>query len=340
MRILGITVFAFACIQSGCQQKSSAPLQFDAYEVDLGVVRGGTTIRREFNYVVSGGSDVAITDLLSSCQCTAASSGELGLPHRPGDNGVVALELNVDEYGGRFSSSVQVVTSPESKSPIVLRVHGTAWSFPRVTGVQPQFVEVPVGRPFEIDVKLVALSPQGEQSYDPDWNNSSLDGFVVASHQMSTLPLAPAGAQVVAGVREQHSLCLKHPAIESLGSIEKRIEIAWKGFEKRSEILVSVIVIHPLALSTPTIFLGFLKPGEMVDKSFSFASKAKDGLTGFVIERKDPGNTQASLTQEDSGLRIQVTAPEVPGRFTSEWTLLSNDPELPPLNIPVSGIVR
>jgi Protein of unknown function (DUF1573) len=337
LRAVCLSVWVFL---PGCQESLKLPLQFDHQEIELGVVRGGSKIRQEFPFTVAGKGDVLIGDLRSSCQCMAVSSAKVGERLKPGERGVVTLELAVDEYGGDFVGSINVITIPESPVPITLRVHGVALSYPQVAGEQPIIVNVPLGEGFEINVNVFAQRPEGEPKYVPDIKQSRLCGFHVESHESVEAPLLPQGAQVVTGVRERHVFRMQHEPVLTPTSRRETLEIAWKGIDHRASVAVKIIARHPLSLSTANPFLGFVKPGDKIDTTFLFARELKCAANEISFELTSEGEGSASLSPDGKGIHISLIAPTMPGRFTRSWRVISPDQGIPPLEVKVAGIVR
>lgn len=324
----------------GCEKAPVNLLRFEQQQVELGVVRGGSSIRHEFSFVVAGDSEVAISELTTSCQCMAGTSAKLGVRMKSGDHGTVTIDIPLDEYGGDFVGSIGVKTVPESPVPIVLRVHGVASSYPRVTGPYPLVLKVPIGEEFVFDMDLVARKPGQAQSYIPDMENSSLCGFSLASHEKLETALPPQGGQIGVGVRERHSFRMRHPPVLKPISYDATLKIAWKGIDYRTSVAIKVITRHPLLTLTTDSFLGFVKPGKTIETSFVFADELQCTSDEILLEPASQGNDSASITSDGKRIRVLITAPIRPGRFIRTWRVLSPNRNLPALELKVAGIVH
>jgi len=339
-RILRNLAYVAVGVLAGCGEQFDAPLLFEQSEIELGVVRGANRVRHAFPFRVTGASEVVVSELKSSCQCIAATTATLGKPLRRGECGEIVLELAVDEYGGDFVGTVHVVTVPESPKPILLRVHGVASAHPTIAGTQPIPLKIRVGRPFVIAVDVVATKPEREAPYVPDLEQSRLGKFYLESHTMAQTQLRPQGAQIVAGIQERHSFQFRHDAARTVLNEIETLEIAWKGIEHRTGIAVRIHAIHPLVLLSPNPFLGFVKPGAIVEAKFAFAVDMEFPQDQVRCEPVSVNDGTATIVPTADGVFVRLTAPAVPGRFTQQWRLSCPDAEIEPMDLKISGIVR
>ena len=98
------------------------------------------------------------------------------------------------------------------------------------------------------------------------------------------------------------------------------------------------IVPHPLEPQLRHVFCGFLRPGERWSRSVA-CQRAPGASVGAASLHVDGTGLRARIVDDD---RIEITgeAPPNPGRFERlVWIKFSPD-SIPPVRIPVTGIVR
>jgi uncharacterized cupredoxin-like copper-binding protein len=81
---------------------------------DFGKVENGKVVDYDFKFVNHGNSTLNITDIQTSCGCTAALVSSKAL--KPGENGTIKVQLNTKGHSGKMVRTV-TIKSNDPKAP-------------------------------------------------------------------------------------------------------------------------------------------------------------------------------------------------------------------------------
>jgi Protein of unknown function (DUF1573) len=125
----GITPADIHIPTSGYEQTDPAKLpklEFDADTIDAGIVAQGTVITRTYGFVNSGGSDLIIADVRSTCGCTIGKNWPRH-PIKPGERGSIDVSFDSEGRNGVQVKSVSIVSNAvPSTHMLILRSEVTA----------------------------------------------------------------------------------------------------------------------------------------------------------------------------------------------------------------------
>jgi hypothetical protein len=87
-------------------------LKFDTDTIDAGRIAQGTVISRTYGFVNSGGSELILTDVRSTCGCTVGKTWPKH-PMKPGERGEIEVTFDSEGRSGTQVKSVSVITNAQ-----------------------------------------------------------------------------------------------------------------------------------------------------------------------------------------------------------------------------------
>ncbi|NUN07956.1 MAG: DUF1573 domain-containing protein [Ignavibacteriaceae bacterium] len=110
-------------ILSGASQGGPAgpKITFNSLQYDFGIVAEGKKVPYTFTYKNTGDEDLVISDVRTSCGCTAAVVEGKNL--KPGESGRLQIELDTSNRSGRMSRNITVTTNEKSSPMKVLTIY-------------------------------------------------------------------------------------------------------------------------------------------------------------------------------------------------------------------------
>jgi hypothetical protein len=100
-------------------------IEFASTVFDFGKVNQGELVKHEFVFTNTGTATLEITDVKPGCGCTTAGTWDKLV--EPGKTGIIPLQLNSANFGGKISKSATVTCNDPNRSNVVLQITGTVW---------------------------------------------------------------------------------------------------------------------------------------------------------------------------------------------------------------------
>ena len=114
---------AAACNQPAREAPPSAPhIAFDDPTFDFGQVEQGNKVAHEFVFHNTGGTDLAIDNVRTSCGCTAAVTSAKVIP--PGQSGTIRATFDTSNVFGKKRKTVTVYSSDPAHAVSTLLITG------------------------------------------------------------------------------------------------------------------------------------------------------------------------------------------------------------------------
>lgn len=112
------TVFAQTRTNSG----KGAKIKLAATTYDFGTVTQGTAVKHIFKFKNVGTDTLKITQVRSSCGCTAAESSKIIPPQKDGQ---IEVHFNTDSQMGKVSKTVYIFSNDVEAPQRSVSIHGT-----------------------------------------------------------------------------------------------------------------------------------------------------------------------------------------------------------------------
>jgi hypothetical protein len=103
--------------RSALQSHSQPGDQFDLTMFDFGKVNQGEVVKHEFVFTNTGTATLEITAVRPGCGCTTAGIWDKLV--EPGKTGIIPLQFNSANFGGKVFKSATVTCSDPNRSNVV-----------------------------------------------------------------------------------------------------------------------------------------------------------------------------------------------------------------------------
>ena len=94
-----------------------------ASNIDLGKIKGSTQNEVEFKFTNAGKNDLIIRNVKSTCGCTVAEQGIVGVGIKAGTSSSIKATFNSGGYSGKVTKLIYVYTNDPKNSEIVLQLN-------------------------------------------------------------------------------------------------------------------------------------------------------------------------------------------------------------------------
>lgn len=311
-------------------------LAFSAPMARIGRVAGERSIEQDFEFRVPGKHPVTITGFITSCGCTTPSSDLIGRPLAPGTTHKLRVRVRPDGTGDVRTRTIQLLTKPESRYPISVGVQYQVISPPRVS-VARVIADTQPGQSPVADVKITYRRLPEDRPIPLVRNRCQASHFEIVDVQSTS-------EEITVNAQTNRRMIVDTTVIKLRG------RQAWHAgrhlgslkltLSDHTEFIVptEIRVQHPLQPKLDRVFCGILGPRE----SWSAIIPCQPENPGIAqIESAESTGVSVSISLNDAGdLELRGSAPAAKGRFATEVTIHFEPPRIPPLAIPVSGVVR
>jgi hypothetical protein len=153
---------------------SGPKIQLDEEVFNFGSVKQGTKVLHEFTFKNLGDADLVITDVKTSCGCTAAVTSARTIA--PGGEGTLKVSFNSSGRSGSQNKSITLVSNDPENPRLMVRLSGKV-----DRGDQPQIRIEPK------DLDIGVIDPGGSKSSEVTITNTGkvdlvLESFVGRNH--------------------------------------------------------------------------------------------------------------------------------------------------------------
>ncbi len=133
-----LILFGLLSVMTGHPVFASGPkIQIEESEYDFGTIKAGEAIAHEFNFLNAGTADLIITDVKTSCGCTAAVTSAKTIA--PGEAGSLKVTFNSAGRKGRQNKTATIFSNDPEQPKIAVRMRGHV-----DPGEQPEIAVAPL----------------------------------------------------------------------------------------------------------------------------------------------------------------------------------------------------
>ncbi|HLP59510.1 MAG TPA: DUF1573 domain-containing protein, partial [Candidatus Deferrimicrobium sp.] len=129
---LMVSTLLFAADQTPTQKPEAKPavpsfsgnavMKFDKMVIDFGEAEAGKTVDAEFKFENAGKETLVISNISTSCGCTAVKSEKN--EYKPGEKGTLPVKFNTQGYTGAVSKSITVTINNKDNPYVRLELKG------------------------------------------------------------------------------------------------------------------------------------------------------------------------------------------------------------------------
>jgi len=335
-------LLAAAMAMTGCANRptdeagAEAPLIIEKPTVDLGFVRGVSSVSHDFVFKTWGKGPVTIRKVISSCTCSGVSPDLVQMTLPPNTTQLVSMTMRVAWQPGEKTADVEFLTDPPSPRPLVLKLRTLSADRP-VASPQTLNVRAVDGASPRGTLKLTYLRKPTDRPLTLDLSKSNLKPFVLKSQDLRTTEESPVVGQGKVAT-DVLSLNLEADPKLPIGVHSRELHLVWAEDELPSvDVPVHVDVMHPLTPSVSRVFCGEVSPGQAVTKEVRMIRRQAGSRLRDAASKSDL--VKATISDDRNSLKLDISAPERPGRFEAAVVLSYDTPNLPDTIVTVSGIV-
>ncbi len=174
LRVFPYIAALFFCMGVSTVFASGPKIQLDEDVFNFGSVKQGTKVTHEFKFKNLGDADLVITDVKTSCGCTAAVTSTRNIA--PGQEGTLLVNFNSSGRSGPQNKTITLVSNDPENPRLMVRITGKV-----DRGDQPQIRIEPK------DLDIGVIDPGGSKSSEVTITNTGtadlvLESFVGRSH--------------------------------------------------------------------------------------------------------------------------------------------------------------
>lgn len=336
----GVTLM-FVAIMSGCNRDEPpladqpSTLSFAQPVAILGEVPAGEMISHDFGFQTWDRGPVTISAIHTSCACTTSTTDLIG--RRLDAETQYSLPIRIRPQNENLSTTqtIRIETSPPSASPLALAVQYRVESGPEPSTSQLVATTAHDAVP-EATLYIVDRRSPDSPVVHLDMAKSTATDFRLQQPSLSTQV-----SQI--NQHRQQKVAVDTTTVKLTGRkrwpVGEHHGLAHLQFSDGSTRTVRTLikVPSPFQPGLDRVFCGFLKPGQ----TWSTAIRCRrfnlpDSVRVSVTASND--STVAQLSSDDI-VHVSGRAPDSAGRFAESITITVPDQDIPPVRIPISGIV-
>jgi hypothetical protein len=294
---------------------------------------GGCQIEFVFPFTV-GQEDVVIEKIDPSCGCIVSDTPMIGQPLPAGSE--QSLKLTMDLWGrcGEFISFVHVVTTPEPKEPIMLKMVVFVKQLPEVVPSEIRCRGI-LGKKIEnVELYINYQRDESVANIELDIENTDFGKFRFVHSDAGS----EASVMQPKEIRDRVQLKLESEEPYPLGQHEEKLTICFKGGFEPIIVPMKIQIVPPVALAVERLFIGEVAPGEekTMPVRVTFHEFRQEPMVRILSADE---NIQAKFDDKTMRLYVTVKAPQEAGRFENKMrlTLGADDSSF---DFPISGIVQ
>jgi hypothetical protein len=342
------TTLVVACLlvaTGGCSRQEATrsnsvanlPLIIENPDRRVELPRGSRNANEAFSLRAWDKTPVEITDVTTTCGCTAVTPDLVGCKLEPDSTKAFHVAMNVLPAQNDQSVVVQFFTQPPSPKPMTVTLHATARALPTVV---PSSLISEIAfdsrQPFNVRVTYFRRATEAPLALQPE--RSTLAPFVLDKTEVKSEPRISQPEQIDAPVVDTVTLSMSLERPLTVGLHEYVMHLAWCDGNPDSVVPVRIQVRHPLAPSLGAVFCGELSAGQKWTLTIPLAAygERKVHIRNIKSVRS---LAEARLNDAQDALEVNVNAPQLRGRFEDTVVLSYDDPSVPDCNLRVTGVV-
>ena len=302
-------------------------IRFDNYTYDFGKIEPGQKIERTFVFKNAGDKELTVSNVRTTCGCTAALLSDKNIPSK----GKGEIKVSFDTTGRSGLENQKIfVHSNDSITPIVqLQIQGLVKADLAISPRNIAFGDIKKGT---ISTREIYITDQtGEnvkvtkvESY-PSFLSAIFSSITVKSYQ---------GYKVLISLSPNTPLCSLEGKVTIYTTDKKHLEI---------EIPVTANIIGDIEFYPSMFFFGFVKQGSNPTAIITISTT---GAAPLKIERVENGqnfiSTKFISTSEGKKYKLTATlSKDIPkGNIKGTITIYTDNPDQPRIEIPIFGFVE
>lgn len=160
IRILYAVMGIFFFVGLAQVEAANPRISFQEKDYNFGTVKSGAEVTHEFSFRNKGDADLIITDVKTSCGCTAAVTSAKTIA--PGEKGTLKVTFNTRGRRGHQTKTITVSSNDPKQPQAAVRIAGEvdAGKQPRIT-VTPMSLDIGVIPPGGSVVREVSVTNNG-----------------------------------------------------------------------------------------------------------------------------------------------------------------------------------
>ena len=316
-------VFGFYSLDSTKVPKIS----FDERVYDFGVVEPEDKPQHRFTFKNTGQTDLVISEVESSCGCTAVLLSEERIP--PGELGKIEVKFDPRGQRGRQQKTVSIHSNAENESVIQLTIQGVVIASVEVVPEQIFFGSVNNQEVYEKRIRVLGTG----------------DGKLEITHVETSTPFLsgeispPQPGEVIT----YDVKILLHSGVP-VGKLEETLLIHTNS-EARPHFNVSIEgnVLGPISVYPEHLFFGFVNRQELAQQDILLTMADSADLKVLEVGHQSQFvSTKIVPSEREQEVRIQVTVSrDTPsGPFRDLLEIYTNNTEQPVIQVPLHALVR
>ncbi len=306
-------------------------LKADHYVHDFGTAYLSRTMDHEFQIQNTGETPVEITDIKADCGCTIVDMETRFI--EAGTSAPLTVTFTPEFQVGRIDKKITVYTDlPGKRNWLELSIRADIATVITIDPVNVYFKNVHFGEASIEEVHITAKKGSGVIITAVEQVEGRLD--------MELIPVTGESKDDT-GPREW-TLRLTLPEDTPAGKFVSKIRVLTNSTDQPEAMIQAIGFVRSQISILPTqCYLGTLKPGDEVVKTFRIRKIGDPTLEAPTVRTKLPGLTWSVETAEEGSrynLEVRVAIPEDhTGRLSGDFTILTNDPTRPEFTVPVFG---
>ncbi|MBI5153926.1 DUF1573 domain-containing protein [Candidatus Poribacteria bacterium] len=314
--------------EAGWEKKEDAPatpgLAFTELKKNFGTVDEGPEVPMEFPFVNNSDKTITISQVKTSCGCTAAALDKKVFA--PGEGDKIKVTFKTQGRGGHQGKTITVMTDDPANPTYQLSFEGDVFSRVFLTENVLNFGDIDSGLGKSMEFALVDLS---ETPIEIQSAESFAKGI-----EITVGTAAPHKDEKSGKDGRKTPITVKIPADYPAGNIGGTIALR-TNYNGNQNYFVQMRgrIRGDIDAVPPTLFFGVVAPGESKDQTVSLetAGGKKFAMTGFEVEGADnlPKDAnpkeQITVTVEDDPdgkgkqvLHAKIAAPQTRGAYRGD----------------------
>jgi hypothetical protein len=325
-RALSATVLAAACgtLAHACARPSlpqpalqSPKIAFESAASDFGTADQATKVTHRFAFRNTGGLELKLDNVRTSCGCTAAASTTAGIP--PGASGAIEVTCGTADLFGPQKWTVTVYTNDPAQPVSTLTLSGQVHADAAADPPQVYVGHLSRGQTATNDVRIFGEVVSGARL---DSSGKSVD---------ASLSDTPKGRRLHVSIKND----------APLGPFAETVAIP-TGSPRHPLLVVAVagVVDGNVVVSPARVNFGTATAGAKVSRTIGVQNQGRRPLHISAARLKPAIGTAAVTPLADGrGFRVTVTLNEDlrPGKISGTLELDTDDPEQTRIELPCLG---
>ena len=314
--------------------ETTPTLVFDEPLWRAGRVPSGRMIERKFRFRVWDRSPIKISQVVTSCGCTNVSQDIVGKELLAGSDHELSVIVRPDTEGRTETQMIKILTEPASTVPLAVGVQYQRQDSPRLSVSKVVSRAAPGSIP---EAQLTVTYRRGLTD-----SPVPLDRAKCASTHFEVVDVIAASEEVLLNPTSQDKVMVDSTTVKlrgrrsfPYGRYPGTLQLVFS--DGSSQTVPTLIEIpHPCQPRLPRVFCGVLEPGESWTVSIPYV---RDSSVAFEVASVRPSDESVQAKHLPERFEVSGRAPLTVGRFALELVVTFHPDNIPPLKLPVTGVV-